>query len=117
MVAEYIMREGRRIEVDTLPSRVTPRRQQADRFFGCPLEWVKRVIPVVQSKEQLAVAIWLYRRRIVCKCELFDVPNDTLREELGLSRKVKYQTLRRLEKANVITVVRNGKHSPQVRLL
>jgi hypothetical protein len=115
---EYVIRNGRRIEVETLPSRAAlKRRQRADRLLGCPLEWAKRVIPVVQSKEQLAVAIWLHRRRAVCKCELFDVPNDTLHKELGLNRYTKYRALRHLEKAGVIALVRKGKHAIQVRIL
>jgi len=115
---EYVTRNGRRIEVETLPSRAAPKqRQQADRLLGCPLEWAKRVIPVVQSKEQLAVAIWLHRRRAVCKSELFDVPNDTLHQELGLSRFVKYRTLRCLKRAGAIAVVRGNKRALQVRIL
>ena len=117
MAVEYEIRNGRRIEVETLPSRAAPKRHRADRHLGCPLEWVKRVIPVVKSKEQLAVAIWLHRRRAVCKRELFDVPNDTLHEELGLSRYVKRRTFRHLEEAGAIAVVRSNKCALQVRIL
>ena len=118
MATEYVTaRDGRRIEVETLPSRVTPRRQRADRYIGCPVEWLKRVIPVVQSKEQLAVAIWLHRRRAICCNELFDVPNETLHKELGLSRDIKYKTLRHLERAGIIAVVRDNKCSLQIRML
>ena len=118
MAVEYVIRNGRRIEVETLASRAAPkRRQQSNRLLGCPLEWAKRVIPVVQSKEQLAVAIWLHRRRAVCKCEVFDVPNDTLHKELGLSRYVKYRTLQRLKKAGAIAVVRGNKRALQVKIL
>jgi hypothetical protein len=49
-------RDGRRIEVETLPSRVTPK-QRADAYIGCPVEWLKRVLPLVKTKEQLAFAI------------------------------------------------------------
>jgi hypothetical protein len=117
MATEYIWRQGQRIEVETLPSRVAPKRRRTDRHLGCPLEWAKRVITVVQSKEQLAVAIWLQRRRAVCKHEWFDVPNNTLHEELGLSRFVKHSALRHLEKAGAITVMRSNKRALQVRIL
>src|SRR5262245_34165057 len=102
MTVEYVYREGRRIEVETLPSRVAPRRRPADAYIGCPLEWMKRVIPAVRGRDQLAVAIWLHRRRAICRSNLFTVPNDALQQELGLSRKVKYQTLRRLEAAKLV---------------
>jgi hypothetical protein len=114
-MTEFVTRNGRRIEVETL--EIHAKRRQTNRLLGCPLEWAKRVIMVVQSKEQLAVAIWLHRRRAVCKRELFDIPNDTLREELGLSRFVKYSTLQHLEEAGAIAVVRDNKRAIRVRIL
>jgi hypothetical protein len=117
-MAEYIIRKGRRIEVETFPSRAAPkRRQRADQFVGCPLEWLKRVLPIVKSKEQLAVAIWLHRRRAVCRNELFTVPNESLREDLDLDRFVKYRTLRRLNEASAITLTCTGKRALKVRIL
>jgi hypothetical protein len=118
MVVEYMVRNGRRIEVETLPSRVAPkRRRRADQFVGCPLEWLKRVLPLVKTKEQLAVAIWLHRQHAICRSEVFTVPNQVLHEELGLSRWVKYQTLQHLEEAGAITLVRTGRRALQVRIL
>jgi hypothetical protein len=119
MAVEYVIRNGRRIEVETLESRVVPKRRQqrADPYIGCPLEWLKHVLTHVKTKEQLAVAIWLHRRRAVCGSDLFTVPNDALGKDLRLSRKVKYQTLWHLETAKVIALVRNGKHTLQVRFL
>jgi hypothetical protein len=118
MTAEYATTsDGRRIEVETLPSRGTPRRPRAERHIGCPVEWLKRVLPLVQSKEQLAIAIWLHRRRVICRSDLFTVPNEALWEDLGLSRYVKYKALRNLEKAGVLTITRNGNHPLGVKLL
>ena len=78
MATEYVIRDGRRIEVETLESRVAPkRRKRAEHYIGCPVEWLKRVLPLVKTKEQLAVAIWLHRRRAVCRNELFTVPNES----------------------------------------
>jgi hypothetical protein len=119
MAAEYIWRQGRRIEVETLESHATPkqRRQRADPYIGCPLEWLKRILALVKTKEQLAVAIWLHRRRAICHSELFTVPNDVLQKELGLNRRVKYQSLQYLERAKVITIVRDGRRALQIRIL
>ena len=104
--------------METLPSRVVPKqRRRANHHIGCSLEWLKRVLPLVKTKEQLAVAIWLQRRRAVCRSELFTVPNQELRVDLGLSRKIKYQALQHLEKAGAIALIRNGKHALQVRIL
>jgi hypothetical protein len=117
MPKEHVIRDGRRIEVETLKSRVVPKRRRGDPHIGCPVEWLKRVLPRVNTKEQLAVAIWLHRRRVVCHNEPFTVPNKALQEDLGLSRQVKYATLQHLEKAGAIALIRDGKHSLQVRLL
>ena len=75
------------------------------------------MLPLVKSKEQLAVAIWLHRRRAVCRDEVFTVPNQELRGELGLDRFVKYRALQRLEEAGAIALVRAGKRALQVRIL
>ena len=107
-VLEYVIRDGRRIEVETLAGRAVPKRRRADQHIGCPLEWLKRVLPLAETKEQLAVAIWLHRRRVVCQNELFTVPNKALREDLGLSRQVKYATLQHLEEAGAIALLRDG---------
>jgi DNA-binding GntR family transcriptional regulator len=74
-------------------------------------------LPLVHSKEQLAVAIWLHRRRTICGSKLFSVPNRELYEELGLSRWTKYRALDGLEEAGVIAVVRDGQRAMLVRLL
>jgi hypothetical protein len=118
MAVEYVTRNGRRIEMETLETRVAPkRRQRKDRHIGCPVEWLKRVLPFVKSKEQLAVALWLHRRRAVCRNEVFTVPNQELHRELGVGRLVKYRTLRCLEKVGAVTLVRVGKSTLQVRIL
>jgi hypothetical protein len=116
MAAEYATtRDGRRIEVETLPSRA--KRRRADQHIGCPLEWLKRVLPLMKTKEQLTVAIWLHRRRVICHNELFTVPNKSLYEDLGLSRWVKYGALETLEEAGAITLIRDNKQALQVHIL
>ena len=117
MAVEHVIRDGRRIEVETLESRVVPKRRRADQHIGCRLEWLKRVLPLVNTKEQLAVAIWLHRRRAVCRNELFTVPNKGLQEDLGLNRRVKYGALQHLEAAGAIALIRDGKHTLKIRLL
>ena len=115
-MTDYVYRDGRRIEVETVEPSVAPRRR-TNRYIGCPLEWLRRVLPIVKTKEQLAVALWLRRRRVVCNNELFTVPNRELHEELSLSRKIKYQTLQHLEAAGVIATFRDGKSALRVRML
>jgi hypothetical protein len=108
-------RHGKTFEVETLSSKTEPKRQ--NRLVGCPLEWLKRVIPIVESKGQLAFTIWLHRRRIVYGQEWFTVPNHELEEELGVSRFAKSRALRLLEAAGAIAVIRKGKSAALVKLL
>jgi hypothetical protein len=118
MATEYVFRNGRHIEVETLETGVAQkRRRRADPYIGCPLKWVKRVLPVVQSKEQLAVALWLHRRRVVCGGDRFTVPNQELRKELGVNRYAKYRALQCLERAGAIALTRDGKRTLQVQIL
>ena len=73
----YVMRHGKRIEVETLNTGVTPRKRRSERHsIGCPVEWLKHVLPIVGSKQELAIAIWLHRRRAVYGNELFAVPKS-----------------------------------------
>ena len=45
MATEYVIRDGRRIEVETLPSRVAPkRRKRADQHIGCPARMAEACI-------------------------------------------------------------------------
>jgi hypothetical protein len=48
---------------------------------------------------------------------VFDVPNEALRLDLSVGRQVKYRTLQRLEQADVVTIIRNGKQAIKVRIL
>jgi hypothetical protein len=65
-LSKFVTRNGKRIAVGTVPSKAEPKKRRAD-LIGCPLVWFKRVIPILKTKEQLAIALWLYRRHSVCR--------------------------------------------------
>jgi hypothetical protein len=93
------------------------RRAPDEHLIGCPIWWLQSVLPVVKSKNQLVVAIYLCRRRVVCGArKTFDVPNNELKS-LGISRRTKYQTLTLLEAASLIRVRRKGKAALAVTIL
>ena len=74
-------------------------------FCGGPIWWWQRVASVVNTKEQLIVAIYLWRRRSVCgHRNTFDVPNGELQIFWGISRHVKYRTLDMLAAAGLIKI-------------
>jgi DNA-binding MarR family transcriptional regulator len=116
-MTKYVTRQGRRIAVETMVL-TAPKRNKDDRHIGCPVGWFKRVLQVTQSKQQFAVALWLQRQRAISRNkDLFPVSNSELESELRINRKVKYKTLRKLEKAGAIDIIRDGKRAIQVRIL
>ena len=114
-LTRFETRHGKTFEVGALPSKAEPKR--TNRYIGCPIAWLKRVIPLVESKEQLAFALWLHRRRAICGKDWFTTPNRELYEELGVTRFTKYRALRLLEVAGAVAVIRKGKSTALVKLL
>ena len=102
---------------DPLADAPASKRVSNEHLIGCPIWWLQRVLPVVNSKKQLVVAVYLWRRWVVCGYrKTFDVPNGELKS-LGISRWTKYQTLARLEAAGLIRIRRNGRGAPTVTIL
>jgi hypothetical protein len=85
-------------------------------FIGCPLSWFKRVFPVVHGKNELAVALYLYRLWKVSRSRTMAVSNERLVAELGIDRYAKYRTLKRLAEAGIITLKHDHKRSLRVTM-
>jgi hypothetical protein len=88
---------------DGTDGRPAPKRRDG-RHIGCPLTWFKAVLPVVRGKNELVVALAIYRLHVVRKSRTIAVSNVSLLAELGISRHTKYRALRRLAAAKIITV-------------
>jgi hypothetical protein len=87
---------------------------QVPDLVGCPMEWLKQVLPHVRGECQLTVALLLYRRWVICgRHRTFDFPNADL-NRLGIHRAVKHRVLTRLEEAGLITVERLAGHAPRI---
>jgi hypothetical protein len=118
----WVTAHGKRIEIEDLDLRSTSRRRKrpkdpTEHFFGCPIWWLKLVRPLIHSKDQLIVAVYLYRRYVVCGCNKdFDVPNTEL-ATFGVGRQTKYDTIAILEAAAIIAVKRHGKRTPTITIL
>ena len=79
------------------------------RLIGCPLEWFAWALGLTKSKEQFALALYLYRRACVLRSATVTVPSREL-AELGLGRMSKYCLLLSLEEVGVVRVEqRNGR--------
>jgi hypothetical protein len=110
----YVVRHGRCVEVETLDTG--SKRRRTSPHIGCPVAWLRRVLPLVRSKEQLAIALWLYRRSTVCGGGWFNAPNAELERDLGLSRHTKYRAMDALEEAGVVELTRKSPRRVLVRL-
>ena len=98
---------------DEIANTPTRRRPNAGRHIGCPLWWFTWVYSVVRGKGELAVALYLYRLRVVQRSRTVKVSNVPL-AKLGIDRYVKYRTLKRLATAGVITVRRKPHRSHEI---
>jgi hypothetical protein len=92
------------------------RRQPNQRFIGCPLWWFKRIFPIVRSKNDLAIALAVYRLRIVRHSRVVTVSNAYL-AGLGIDRYAKYRGLRRLADAGLFVIRRHNKRSLEIEFL
>lgn len=84
------------------------------RHIGCPLWWFNAVFPIIRSKNELVVALILYRQHMIEGDRTIAATNGRLMAEMGISRFTKYRTIRKLEKAGLVTVQRRGKRAPKV---
>jgi hypothetical protein len=113
MAVEYVVRNGRRIEVETLPDppgvaaklrKREKRKQQA--FVMIPLWWAER-----GGLPEILVCADLLRRAWEAKGKSFPLPNRR-----DVDPKVKYRILRELEESELIKVEwRTGK-SPLITM-
>jgi AAA+ ATPase superfamily predicted ATPase len=102
-------------DLDVKPDRRRPRvKSDSGRHIGCPLSWFKLVYPIVRGKGELAVALYLYRLRIILRSRTVKVSNERLFAELGVDRFTKYRALKRLAVARIIFIKRRGKQTLEV---
>jgi DNA-binding transcriptional ArsR family regulator len=105
----------KREDADDLWDRASPK-NSGDRHIGCSVSWLKLALPAVGGAK-LAVALYLYRLRVVQHSRTVAVPNGWLRYELGISRRTKYKALKDLERAGLIKIQRKGREAPTVTFL
>ena len=81
----------------------------AEGYVTVSLAWLARVLPVVRTPDQLAVALLLYRECLVRLSRAVALSNTELRK-LGINRQTKYRALDWLQEAGAVTVeARNGR--------
>jgi hypothetical protein len=89
-------------------------RQPIPDLVGCPMRWLEQILPHVQGECQLAVALLLYRRWVLCgRRRTFSFPNADP-NRLGIDRAVKHRVLTRFEEAGLITVEQRAGSAPRI---
>jgi hypothetical protein len=94
-----------------------PRRRRNETHIGCPMWWLAWVFPLARSSEQLVVALYLYRLRVVRRSKTITVSNRNLERDLGINRYTKYRALTKLEQAGVLTIEQRDGRAVKVTLL
>ncbi len=113
-LTRFVTRHGRRIEVETLPSKSAPRRPRVT-FAKVPLKEAAAAAKATRS-QQMFVWIWLQYRAWWLKRRTFPVSNMAL-AEYGIGQDAKLRALRALEAARLIEVEWRGTKTPMVTLI
>ena len=99
---------------DPPPARRARVTADMSRHIGCPLWWFRLVFPIVRGKNELAVALYIYRLRAVRRSRTLTITNERLLAELGINRYAKRRALRRLATASVITLHHRGRTAVEI---
>ena len=114
---EELWTGGRADDLEHLPPTRHRRTSTAvadGRHIGCPLWWFTLVFPIVRGKNELAVALYIYRLRMIRRSRTVAVSNTRLLTELGIDRFAKYRALRRLAGAGIIRIKRHNKRALEI---
>ena len=111
----YVIRAGRRIEVDTLNIGTPGKRKKVEPFVKVPLWWIAAAAKHTRSPATL-VCIELLHVHWKTKRLSFPLPNGRLKM-LGVSREIKRRVLRDLERGGLITIERPTRKTPIVTLV
>jgi hypothetical protein len=113
----FIIRNGRRIEVETVATDVTANasRQQVDPFVVLPLSWAAEASAATNCQKAM-VWMWLVHQVRKTRTTTVTIPNRAL-AKYGISRRVKSLALRQLEEAGLISVERRPRKTPIVTVL
>jgi hypothetical protein len=118
----YIVRDGKRIAVETIETAAAPRRSKGKRPKPFVISDVQQLLAAANAVANLggrALLVWhyiLYETRLR-NTDTVSLSNVKL-AEWGVTRHLKYKALDRLATAGLISIERVGKRrSPRVTLL
>jgi hypothetical protein len=114
----YVMRRGRRIEVETIHPDTAPtkkRHKTSEPFVKVPLWWIAAAAKATRSPATV-VCVELLHASWKAKSPTFPLPNGKL-QRLGVTRETKRRVLRSLEQEGLVRVVRLPRKTPIVTLI
>jgi hypothetical protein len=115
-MSNYVMREGRRIEVETLNSGISAtKKSKRAGWIKLPLPWAVKAAKASNTTRAL-VWIRLLQANWEAGSDTFPLPNGQLKRD-GVTRQIKSRVLRELEAAGLITVQRRGRNAPLVTIV
>ena len=111
----FVIRNGRRIEVETVATDVSSNVRHRAPFVVLPLWWAAEASAATNCQKAMGW-VWLVHQMCKTKNTTVTIPNRAL-AKFGVSRRVKSLALRQLEEAGLISVERRPRKTPVVTLL
>ena len=99
----------------TKPLAAATVQPQINRLLGAPFKFIAEVCRLTEGRAALVVALYIYRRVMVCNSRTVTLPSGEL-AELGLTRQDKQRALVRLQKAGLVELVKVKGRTTQVTL-
>jgi hypothetical protein len=111
----YVLRQGRRIAVETLKTNTLPKRHRTDLFAKVPLAWAAAAAKATKTPKAM---VWVLLQHMAwqTKCVTFPLSNAVM-AKYGVSREVKRRALAALESSGLILVERRHGRAPVVTLI
>jgi hypothetical protein len=106
-LTRFVTRHGRRVEVETLPSKAKPskaRQREAELFVKVPLTWASAAAKAIGSHQSFVV-IWILHLVWKIRSQTVTLSNAA-RAKHRISREAKRRALVKLEAAGLIKVKR-----------
>jgi hypothetical protein len=116
-LTRFVTSHGKRIEVETLPSKEPARiRKRSDQFVMVPMRWYEKLAkPPPRSRITILAALYLLHLDWTHHHKPFALPNGALKYD-GIDRHAKHRALADLEKRELITIRRRDRRSPIIHV-
>ena len=114
-MTNYVIRQGKRIAVETIKTGAPPKRHQTNSFAKVPLTWAAAAAKATKTPRAM---VWVLLQHMAWQTNgaTFPLSNAVLAKH-GVSREVKRRALAALESSGLILVERRHGRTPVVTLV